>query len=111
LDGIDENMPFKSTRSHTTRNLGDVADLPTGSSRAHNPVRIAETELSNGLTLTIGHEISDEKALLDHTFYLVLGAALLTLLFSLVGGMWIGSTYGLRYTRAGTTGVSVNSKM
>ena len=107
-DGIDENMPFESTRSHTTRNLGDLADLadlPAGSSRAHNPVRIAETKMSNGLTLTIGHEISNEKALLDHTFNLVLGATLLTLLFSLVGGMWIGSIYGLRYTRAGRTGV------
>lgn len=93
-EGTDENMPIrlKSTRSHTTRNMGDVADLPPGSSRAYNPVRVAETELSNGLKLTIGHEISDEKALLDHTFVLVVGATLLTLLFSLIGGMWIGSS-------------------
>ena len=89
----DEDMPIrlKSTRSHTTRNMGDVADLPPGSSRAYNPVRVAETELSNGLKLTIGHEISDENALLDHTFVLVVGATLLTLLFSLIGGMWIGA--------------------
>ena len=92
-DQIDEDMPIrlKSTRSHTTRSMGDVADLPPGSSRAYNPVRVAETELPNGLRLTIGHEISDEQALLDHTFVLVVGATLLTLLFSLVGGMWIGS--------------------
>lgn len=89
----DEDMPIrlKSTRSHTTRNMGDVADLPPGSSRAYNPVRVAETELSNGLKLTIGHEISDEKALLDHTFFLVASAIVLTLLFSLIGGMWIGA--------------------
>ncbi len=90
----DENLPIrlKSVRSHTTRNMGDVADLPPGSNRAYNPVRVAETELSNGLKLTIGHEISDEQALLDHTFVLVAGATLLTLLFSLIGGMWIGSS-------------------
>ncbi len=90
----EQDMPIRmtSTRSHTTRNMGDVADLPPGSSRAYNPVRVAETELANGLKLTIGHEISDEKALLDHTFVLVLGATFLTLLFSLIGGMWIGTT-------------------
>ena len=84
----DENslIRLKSTRSHTTRNMGDVADLPPGSNRAYNPVRVAETELSNGLKLTIGHEISDEQALLDHTFVLVVGATGLTLLFSLFGG-------------------------
>ncbi len=83
---------LKSIRSHTTRNMGDVADLPPGSPRAFNPVRVAETQLSNGLKLTIGHEISDEKALLDHTFALVVGATLLTLLFSLIGGVWIGTS-------------------
>jgi len=90
----DEDLPIrlKSVRSHTTRNMGDVADLPPGSPRAFNPVRVAETQLSNGLKLTIGHEISDEKALLDHTFALVAGATLLTLLFSLIGGVWIGTS-------------------
>lgn len=82
----------KSVRSHSTQNMGDVADLPPGSPRAFNPVRVAETQLSNGLKLTIGHEISDEKALLDHTFALVAGATLLTLLFSLIGGVWIGTS-------------------
>ncbi len=88
----DEDMPIrlKSMRSHTTKNMGDVADLPPGSARAFNPVRVAETQLANGLKLTIGHEISDEKALLDHTFSLVVGATLLTLFFSLIGGVWIG---------------------
>jgi len=91
-DTTDEDMPIrmKSMRSHTTRNMGDVADLPPGSARAFNPVRVAETQLKNGLKLTIGHEISDEKALLDHTFALVVGATLLTLFFSLIGGVWIG---------------------
>jgi len=93
-DQSDDDMPIrlKSVRSHTTRNMGDVADLPPGSPRAFNPVRVAETQLSNGLKLTIGHEISDEKALLDHTFALVVGATLLTLLFSLIGGVWIGTS-------------------
>jgi len=89
----EETLPIrlKSVRSHTTRNLGDVADLPPGSARAFNPVRVAETRLSNGFKLTIGHEISDEEALLDHTFALVVGATGLTLLFSLIGGIWIGA--------------------
>jgi len=93
-DKSDDGLPIrlKSVRSHTTRNMGDVADLPPGSPRAFNPVRVAETKLSNGLKLTIGHEISDEKALLDHTFALVAGATLLTLLFSLIGGLWIGTS-------------------
>jgi len=91
---VDGDLPIrvKSVRSHSTQNMGDVADLPPGSSRAFNPVRVAETQLSNGLKLTIGHEISDEKALLDHTFALVVGATLLTLLFSLIGGVWIGTS-------------------
>lgn len=90
----EEALPIrlKSVRSHSTLNLGDVADLAPGSPRAFNPVRVAETKLSNGLTLTIGHEISDEQALLDHTFTLVVGATLLTLLFSLIGGFWIGTS-------------------
>ncbi len=89
-----EALPIrlKSIRSHTTRNMGDVADLPPGSPRAFNPVRVAETQLSNGLKLTIGHEISDEKALLDHTFALVVGATGLILLFSLIGGLTLGAS-------------------
>jgi len=94
LANEDNGQPqrIRSVRTHTTRNMGDVADLPPGSPRAFNPVRVAETQLSNGLKLTIGHEISDEKALLDHTFVLVVGATLLTLLFSLIGGVWIGTS-------------------
>lgn len=90
----DDGLPIrlKSVRSHTTQNMGDVADLPPGSTRAFNPVRVAETRLSDGLKLTIGHEISDEQALLDHTFALVAGATGLTLLFSLIGGLWIGTS-------------------
>ncbi len=39
----DEDAPIRvrSTRSHTTRNMGDVAELPPGSPRAFNPVRVA----------------------------------------------------------------------
>ncbi|MFK7997461.1 MAG: ATP-binding protein [Granulosicoccus sp.] len=89
----DESLPIrlKSVRLHSTRIRGDVADLPPGSPRAFDPVRVAETSLSNGLKLTIGYEISDEQALLDHTFALVVGATVMTLLFSLFGGLWIGT--------------------
>ena len=89
-DGVAGRL--RSTRKHSTRNMGDVADLPPGSPRRFLPVRVAETHLSNGLKLTIGHTISDEKALLDNTFTLVAGATLLTLLFSLIGGVWIGTS-------------------
>ncbi len=85
-------LKLKSVRAHTTRNMGDVADLPPGSPRAFNPVRVAETKLPNGMKLTVGHEISDEQALLDHTFTLVVVATGLTLLFSLIGGLWIGTS-------------------
>jgi len=94
-DEIDaEGLPMrvKSVRKHSTRNMGDVADLPPGSPRAFNPMRVAETQISNRLKLTIGHEISDEKALLEFTFALVVGATLLTLLVSLIGGIWIGAS-------------------
>ena len=93
-DQTDEDLPIrlKSVRKHTTRVMGDVADLPPGSPRAFNPVRVAETQLANGLRLTISHEITNETALLDHTFVLVGGATVLTLLFSLLGGFWIGAS-------------------
>ncbi len=107
----EEGMPIrlKSIRSHTTRNMGDVADLPPGSPRAFNPVRVAETQLSNGLKLTIGHEISDEKALLDHTFALVVGATLLTLFFSLIGGVWIGMSVLRRIDSVSRTATEIMS--
>jgi len=91
-DTTDADMPIrmKSVRNFDTRNMGDVTDLPPGSPSAFNPVRVAETQLKNGLKLTIGHEISDEQALLDNTLVLVVGATLLTLLFSLISGLWIG---------------------
>lgn len=91
-DQADETLPIrlKSVRKHYTRALGSIADLPPGSDKAFNPVRVAETRLAGGLTLTIGHEVTDEQALLDHTFALVVGATVLTLMFSLVGGVWIG---------------------
>lgn len=110
-DVSDENMPIrmKSMRSHTTKNMGDVADLPPGSPRAFNPVRVAETQLKNGLKLTIGHEISDEKALLDHTFVLVVGATLLTLFFSLIGGVWIGKRMLRRIDSVNNTATEIMS--
>lgn len=88
----DKPLRLKSIRTHSTKNMGDVVDLPPGSSRAFNPVRVAVTRMSNGLKLTIGHEISDEKALLDHTFGLVVGATLISLIFAVIGGGWIGSS-------------------
>jgi len=110
-DSTDELNPIRmqTVRSHTTKNMGDVADLPPGSPRAYNPVRVAETQLSNGLKLTIGHEISDEKALLDHTFALVLGATLLTLFFSLIGGMWIGMSVLRRIDSVSRTATEIMS--
>lgn len=90
----DEDKPLrlKSIRTHSTKNMGEVVDLPPGSARAFNPVRVAVTRLPNGLKLTIGHEISDEKALLDHTFGLVAGATVISLIFAIVGGGWIGAS-------------------
>lgn len=110
-DEADDGLPMrlKSIRSHTTQNMGDVADLPPGSARAFNPVRVAETRLSNGLKLTIGHEISDEKALLDHTFVLVAGATGLTLLFSLIGGLWIGTSVLRRIDSVSRTATEIMS--
>ncbi len=110
-DQTDEDMPIRlnSIRSHTTKSMGDVADLPPGSDRAFNPVRVAETQLSDGLKLTIGHEISDEKALLDHTFVLVVGATLLTLLFSLIGGVWIGTSVLRRIDSVSRTASTIMS--
>ncbi|MDO6462328.1 ATP-binding protein [Granulosicoccaceae sp. 1_MG-2023] len=93
-DSSDEDKPLrlKSIRTHSTKNMGEVVDLPPGSKRAFNPVRVAVTRLPNGLKLTIGHEISDEKALLDHTFGLVAGATVISLIFAIVGGGWIGAS-------------------
>ena len=85
-------LRLKAERTHSTENMGDVIDLPPGSPRRFLPVRVAELKLSDGLKLTIGHTVSDEKELLDHTFALVAGATLLTLLFSLIGGIWIGTS-------------------
>ncbi|MBX2882106.1 MAG: HAMP domain-containing histidine kinase, partial [Granulosicoccus sp.] len=90
----EEALPIrvKTIRTHSTKLLGDFHDLAPGSERAFNPVRVAETILPNGLKLTIGHEISDEQALNKHTFTLVLIATALTLLFSLVGALLIGTS-------------------
>ncbi len=82
---------LKAERTTSTRNMGDVVDLAPGSPRRFLPVRVAELKLSDGLTLTIGHTISDEKELIDRTFVLVAIATFLTLLFSLIGGIWIGT--------------------
>jgi len=87
----DSPVLLKAERTHSTKNMGDVVELAPGSPRRFLPVRVAELRLSDGLTLTIGHTISDEKDLIDRTFVLVAGATLLTLLFSLIGGIWIGT--------------------
>jgi len=79
-----------SIESMRTSTMGDVADLAPGDERRFDPVRVSETQLSSGIMLKIGYDISDEQALLDHTFVLVVGATLLTLLFSLIGGLLIG---------------------
>ena len=86
-----DTVLLKAERTHSTKNMGDVVELAPGSPRRFLPVRVAELKLSDGLTLTIGHTVSDEKALVDKTFVLVAGATLLTLLFSLIGGIWIGT--------------------
>jgi len=110
-DQTDGDLPIrlKLVRSHTTRTMGDIADLAPGSPRAFNPVRVAETRFSDGLTLTIAHEITDEQALLDHTFTLVAAATLLTLLFSLIGGVWIGTSVLRRIDSVNHTAAEIMS--
>lgn len=76
--------------THSTIRLADVFDLPVGHKHANLPVRVAETQLADGLKLVIGHEITDEKLLLEHTFVLVVGASILTLLFALISGVAVG---------------------
>ena len=76
-DGTDAEWPLKikSVRTHATKTMGEVdKDLPSDNPRTFLPVRVAQTQFANGLRLTIGHEISDEQALLDYTFALVVGA-------------------------------------
>lgn len=93
-DATDEAAPIrlKSVRTKTTRNLGDVKNLQPGDPRSFDPVRVLQITLENGYTLSVGHNIIDEEALLDHTFTLVAGAIFLTLLFALLGGLLIGTS-------------------
>ncbi|OED39228.1 hypothetical protein AB833_17025 [Chromatiales bacterium (ex Bugula neritina AB1)] len=90
-EGAEQEWPLriKSVRTHSTKPMGEVVDLPNDSPRSVLPVRVAQTQFSNGLKLTIGHEISDEKALLDYTFALVVGATIITLIFAVLGGIWM----------------------
>ncbi len=90
-DGSEQEWPLhiKSVRTHSTMPMGEVVDLPADSPRKLLPVRVAQTQFSDGLKLTIGHEISDEKALLDYTFALVVGATIITLIFAVLGGIWM----------------------
>lgn len=81
----------EAKRTHSTKSMGDVSELAPGDPRRFLPVRVAELILPDDTKLTVAHTISDEKELLDHTFALVAGATLLTLLFSLIGGIWIGT--------------------
>ena len=80
-------LRISTIRTHSTVRLAEVIDLPPDSKRADLPVRVAETQLADGLKLFIGHEITDEQALLDHTFVLVVSASIITLLFALTGGV------------------------
>ena len=88
------DWPLRLTtiRTHSTMRLGDVVSLPANSERANLPVRVAETQLADGLTMIIGHEISNEQALLEHTLFLVGGAAVFVLGLALFGGAWMGLT-------------------
>jgi len=87
--GADQEWPLriKSVRTISTKPMGEVVELPADSNRTNVPVRVANTQFSDGLKLTIGYEISDEKALLDYTFTLMVGATLITLVFALGGGI------------------------
>jgi len=103
VDSEEGPVLLKAERTTSTRNMGDVVDLAPGSPRRFLPVRVAELKLSDGLTLTIGHTISDEKALIDRTFVLVSIATFLTLIFSLIGGIWIGTAVLRRIDSISTT--------
>jgi len=106
-----ENLPIrlKSVSSQYTGTMGDVADLAPGDSRRFYPVRVMETELASGLKLTIAYDISDEQALLDHTFVLVVGATLLTLFFSLIGGIVVGLSVLRRIDSVSRTAAEIMS--
>ena len=83
-------LKIKSVRTLSTKTMGEIdKELPAENPRTSLPVRIAQTQFSNGLRLTIGHEISDEQALLDYTFALVVGATCITLIFAVLGGIWM----------------------
>ena len=95
LSGSDQPIPSASTawplrvsiiRNHFTARLADFIGLPEDSVRANIPVRVVETQLAEGIKLSVGYEIADEAALLENNFFLVIGASVLTLLFALVGG-------------------------
>ena len=109
VDGEDDPELLKAERTTSTRNMGDVVDLAPGSPRRFLPVRVAELKLSDGLMLTIGHTISDEKALIDRTFVLVALATFLTLLFSLIGGIWIGTAVLRRIDSVSRTATEIMS--
>lgn len=83
-------LRITTIRTHSTVRLGDIVALPDDSDRANLPVRLAETQLSDGLKLLIGYEITDEQALLDHTFVLVVSASIITLSFAVIGGVLVG---------------------
>ncbi|MEM7208922.1 MAG: HAMP domain-containing sensor histidine kinase [Pseudomonadota bacterium] len=83
-------LRITTIRTHSTVRLGDLIQVPEDSPVANRPVRVAETQLAEGLKLFIGHEISDEQALLDHTFALVVTASIVTILFAIVGGGVVG---------------------
>ncbi len=77
-------------RVHSTRRMADVMDLPPDSPRANTQIRLAETTLSNGATLLIGHEISKEMHLANHTFWLLIGASIVVLAAAIASGVLMG---------------------
>ena len=96
-------LRISTIRTHSTVRLAEVIDLPPDSKRADLPVRVAETQLADGLKLFIGHEITDEQALLDHTFVLVVSASIITLLFALTGGVVVAHSVLRRVDSMGRT--------
>ncbi len=81
---------LQSIRTHTTVDLSDVIELPEDSAQADRRVRLAKTQFKNGLVLLVGHDITDEQALLDHTFARVVFVSLITLALALISGVLAG---------------------
>lgn len=82
--GIGTQRVFKTMR------MGEVNGVPVDSPRTDVPVRVAETQLSNGVVLLIGHEITHERDLISHALWLLGVTFVVTLGVALGGGAWMG---------------------